>query len=81
MVLVLAEARYRAVRDASRAGPARGGGEVREEGGVGALSEAEGEGHLLFANGLVEETYVSVDLRTGVASMAWENRNVLRTES
>ena len=30
-----------------------------------ALSETEGEGHLLFADGLVEEAYVSVDLRMG----------------
>ena len=28
-----------------------------------ALAEAEGEGHFLFADGLVEETNVSVDLR------------------
>lgn len=28
-----------------------------------ALAEAEGYGHFLFADGLVEEAYVSVDLR------------------
>lgn len=28
-----------------------------------ALTEAEGDGHFLFADGLVEEAYVSVDLR------------------
>jgi hypothetical protein len=32
------------------------------------LPKAEGEGHLLFANGLVEETDVSVHLRKGIAS-------------
>ena len=61
--VLVAEARYRAVRDARRAGPARGGREVGEEGGVRALAEAEGDGHLLFADGLFEEAYVSVDLR------------------
>ena len=35
---------------------------------MGALPQAEGKGHLLFADGLVEETDVSVDLRTGIAS-------------
>ena len=56
------------MRDACRAGPARRRGEVGEERGVGALPEAEGEGHLLFADGLVEEADVSVDLRTGITS-------------
>ena len=62
-VFVIAETRYGALRYARRAGPARGRGEVREEGRVRALAEAEGEGHFLFADGLVEEAYVSVDLR------------------
>jgi len=62
-VFVVAEARYGTLRYARRAGPARGRGEVREEGRVRALAEAEGDGHFLFADGLVEEAYVSVDLR------------------
>lgn len=62
-VFVVAETRYGTLRYARRAGPARGRGEVREEGRVRALAEAEGEGHFLFADGLVEETNVSVDLR------------------
>ena len=62
-VFVVAEARYGTLRYTRRAGPARGRGEVREEGRVRALAEAEGDGHFLFADGLVEEAYVSVDLR------------------
>lgn len=62
-VLVVAEARYRAVRDARRAGPARGCSEVRQEGRMRALSEPKGDGHFLLADGLVEEAYVSVNLR------------------
>jgi len=51
---------------------------------VGALAEAEGDGHFLFADGLVEEAYVSVDLRkmkskmprsfVRVTSMGWAKR-------
>jgi hypothetical protein len=77
MILVLAEAWYRAVRDARRTGPARGGGKVGEERGVRALPKAEGEGHFLFADGLVEETDVSVHLqKTGIASRAWSKREL-----
>ena len=83
-VFVVAEARYGTLRYARRACPARGRGEVREEGRVGALAEAEGDGHFLFADGLVEEAYVSVDLRkmkskmprsfVRVTSMGWAKR-------